>query len=68
MSERMNGVVKWFDEKKGFGFIAADNKDFFVHYKSIAGDGFKNLLEGQKVTFVPRKGDKGMLADSVMNA
>ena len=49
----MNGTVKWFNEQKGFGFIANDNggDDVFVHFSSITGDGFKTLTEGQKVSF-----------------
>lgn len=49
----MNGTVKWFNEAKGFGFIENDEggEDVFVHFSSIAGEGFKTLAEGQKVTF-----------------
>ena len=49
----MSGTVKWFNEQKGFGFIANDNggDDVFVHFSSITGDGFKTLTEGQKVSF-----------------
>ena len=49
----MNGTVKWFNEQKGFGFIANDNggDDVFVHFSSITDDGFKTLTEGQKVSF-----------------
>lgn len=68
MSDRLNGVVKWFDSKKGFGFIAADGKDYFVHYKAISGMGFKNLEEGQQVSFAVKRGDKGLLADNVLAA
>ncbi len=47
------GTVKWFNPEKGYGFIANDNggDDVFVHFKSIQGDGYKTLAEGQKVTF-----------------
>lgn len=65
-TERLQGVCKWFDSKKGFGFVAADGKDYFVHYKAIAGTGFKNLEEGQKVSFLVKRGDKGLLADQVL--
>jgi CspA family cold shock protein len=49
----MNGTVKWFNESKGFGFIANDDggEDVFVHFSSIVGQGFKTLAEGQKVSF-----------------
>ena len=60
-----SGIVKWFDPKKGYGFISADNKDYFVHYRSIAGTGFKNLLEGQKVSFDVRSTERGFAADNV---
>jgi CspA family cold shock protein len=48
-----NGTVKWFNSEKGYGFIANDNggDDVFVHFRSIQGDGYKTLTEGQKVTF-----------------
>ena len=63
----MNGVVKWFNEEKGYGFIKTDelDKDVFVHYSGIAGDGFKKLVEGQKVTFDTEDGDKGIKAINV---
>jgi CspA family cold shock protein len=64
--ERLNGVTKFFDTKKGFGFITGeDGKDYFVHFRSIRGTGFKNLTEGQAVTFELKKGDKGIMADNV---
>ena len=69
MSERHNGTVKWFNERKGFGFIAReDGADVFVHYREIRGDGFKTLAEGQRVEFslVPR--DKGPAAEDVVPA
>ena len=55
------GVVKWFSDAKGYGFIAPDGggKDLFVHYTSVAGTGFRTLLEGAKVTFEAREGQKG---------
>ena len=66
MSVRQTGTVKWFNDEKGFGFITPESgADLFVHYRSIESAGFKSLSEGQKVTFVAVKGQKGMQADQV---
>ncbi|MBB2494829.1 cold-shock protein [Aquipseudomonas ullengensis] len=66
MSERQTGTVKWFNDEKGFGFITPESgADLFVHYRSIQSSGFKSLQEGQKVSFVAVKGQKGMQADDV---
>jgi CspA family cold shock protein len=66
MAERENGVVKWFDVKKGFGFITREEgSDVFVHYSSIQGDDFRKLEEGQKVSFVVSETDKGLQAQDV---
>jgi CspA family cold shock protein len=60
------GTVKWFDEKKGFGFITMDGgKDVFVHYSGIIGNGFRKLTEGDRVTFEVKEGGKGPQADQV---
>ena len=60
------GRVKWFNDKKGYGFIEADNgHDVFVHFSSIEGDGFKSLAEGEKVSFVEERGAKGPQAVNV---
>lgn len=61
----MQGVVKWFNDKKGYGFIESDNKDFFVHFKEIKKDGFKTLTPGEKVTFSFIDSPKGFLAKDV---
>ncbi|KTD49989.1 Cold shock protein CapB [Legionella quinlivanii] len=67
MSQRESGTVKWFNEKKGFGFIVNQNgDDIFVHYKDIQGAGFKTLHENDSVTFVLDKGPKGLKAQDVM--
>ena len=61
------GRVKWFDEKKGFGFIEReDGKDVFVHFRAIQGGGFSTLLEGQKVSFEVEDGQKGPQAANVV--
>jgi CspA family cold shock protein len=61
------GTVKWFDEKKGFGFIASDSgPDIFVHYTNISGDGFRTLAEGDAVVFDIVKGEKGPKAENVI--
>ena len=61
------GTVKWFNDGKGYGFIAPDGggKDVFVHFSAIAGDGFKTLTEGAKVEFEQREGQKGPEAANV---
>jgi len=61
-----SGKVKWFDNKKGFGFIAQDSgQDVFVHHTSITGTGFKTLNEGEEVTFDIVPSDKGLKAQNV---
>lgn len=63
---REQGQVKWFDNKKGFGFIARDGKpDIFVHFKSIKGEGYKTLEDGQRVSFEIVEGRKGLQADNL---
>ncbi len=69
MSQRETGHVKWFNEKKGFGFIINQHgDDIFVHYKDIQGEGFKTLHENDPVTFVLDKGPKGLKAQEVVVA
>ena len=61
------GKVKWFDEKKGIGFIIRDEgTDVFVHYSAIQGDGFKTLKEGQEVEFEVVTADKGDQAQNIV--
>ena len=56
-----SGTVKWFNDSKGYGFITPDegSKDLFVHHSNIAGEGFKSLAEGARVSFEEREGAKG---------
>lgn len=65
MSETVEGMVKWFDASKGFGFILRDNLEYFVHFSSIIMEGYKKLDEGQKVSFVISDGQKGKCAEQV---
>ncbi|MBU0484292.1 MAG: cold-shock protein [Proteobacteria bacterium] len=66
MSERQMGTVKWFNSSKGYGFITRDNgDDVFVHFRSIQGEGYRNLEEGQKVEFKVVEGQKGLQAEEV---
>ncbi len=62
------GTVKWFNDQKGYGFIAPDEggKDLFIHHSNIAGTGFKTLAEGAKVEFEVREGSKGPEAVNVV--
>jgi cold shock protein len=60
------GTVKWFNSAKGFGFIARESgEDVFVHFKAIAGSGYKSLNEGDRVSFDVEKGPKGLQASNV---
>jgi len=62
----VKGAVKWFNENKGFGFLAQeDGDDVFVHYSSIEGAGFKSLTEGQSVEFDVQEGPRGSQAVNV---
>ncbi len=60
------GKVKWFNPKKGYGFISTtDGQDIFVHYSNVAGEGYKTLKEGGQVTFDIVEGEKGLRAENV---
>ena len=66
MSEFMTGTVKWFNESKGFGFIARESgPDLFAHFRSIVGSGLKTLTEGQRVQFTVTEGKKGPQAENI---
>ena len=66
MEETVSGTVKWFNTSKGFGFILTeDNREVFVHYSDILSDGFRNLTEGEKVTFRIVNNGKGLRAVEV---
>lgn len=67
MGERVNGTVKWFNNAKGFGFITQgeNDEDVFVHFRSIQGDGYRTLDEGQAVEFTLARGPKGLQAEDV---
>ncbi len=68
-NKRELGTVKWFNDAKGYGFIARENgEDVFVHFSSIEGSGFKSLKEGQRVEFMVAPGRKGLAAVEVTKA
>jgi CspA family cold shock protein len=67
--DRMKGVVKWFNNAKGYGFIGrSDGPDVFVHYSAIAAEGYKSLQEGDQVEFEIAEGQKGPQAANVIKA
>jgi len=67
MSNRVTGTVKWFNEAKGFGFIAqSSGPDVFAHFSAISNPGFKTLAEGQKVEFTVVQGQKGPQAENIV--
>lgn len=66
MTDRVSGTVKWFNNSKGFGFIARESgDDVFVHFRAIRGEGYKSLQEGQSVEFELHDSDKGLQAQEV---
>ena len=62
------GIVKWFNDEKGFGFISQENggPDVFAHFRQIKGDGFRSLAEGQRVEFTVTQGQKGPQAEDIV--
>jgi CspA family cold shock protein len=65
----LEGTVKWFSDKKGYGFITREGEDdIFVHYSTIQGEGFRTLREGEKVEFEMVTGERGMKATNVVKA
>ncbi|MAG20717.1 MAG: cold-shock protein [Candidatus Marinimicrobia bacterium] len=66
MADREKGTVKWFNPKKGFGFISRESgEDVFVHFSSIMGEGYRTLMEGEEVEFEVASGEKGLEAKEV---
>ncbi len=66
MENRQTGTVKWFNDRKGFGFIIPEQgTDVFVHYRSIRGEGHRSLVEGQAVEFAVVESTKGLQAEDV---
>jgi CspA family cold shock protein len=67
MSNTITGTVKWFNDSKGFGFIEQESgADVFAHFSNIQGDGFKSLVEGQRVQFTVTQGQKGPQAENIV--
>ncbi|MBF0448265.1 MAG: cold-shock protein [Magnetococcales bacterium] len=68
MSDRETGIVKWFNDSKGFGFAERDGGkgDAFIHHSAISGSGFKSLTEGQRVEFTVVEGQKGPACENVV--
>ena len=65
-SAREQGIVKWFNDSKGFGFIQREGgEDIFVHFRAIQGDGYRSLKDGEKVEFSVAEGEKGLQAEEV---
>lgn len=61
----LQGIVRWFDDKKGYGFIDCEGKEYFIHFKEITARGYKTLKEGEKVSFEPETSSRGLSAKCV---
>lgn len=69
MADREIGTVKWFNNAKGYGFIEReDGQDVFVHYRAITGEGYRKLIDGQRVEYTVVEGQKGLQAEDVSPA
>ena len=70
LQDMPQGTVKWFSEERGYGYISPDDggEELFVHHTGIAGEGYKSLEEGEKVTYEAAQGRKGMQAENVTKA
>jgi len=66
VDKTLTGTVKWFDTKKGFGFVNADDKDYFVHFSSIKSEGYRKLVDGEEVSFEIGATEKGECAVEVV--
>ena len=67
MADRETGTVKWFNNSRGYGFIGREEgEDVFVHFRSIEGDGYRTLEQGQQVEFTVTQGQKGLQAEQVV--
>jgi len=61
----LHGIVKWFNDKKGYGFISSEGREYFVHFSEIQKDGHKTLYENEKVSFTPENSKRGTVATKV---
>ena len=63
---KVKGVVKWFSDAKGYGFICAhDGGEYFAHYSEVVGEGFKSLAQNSRVDFIPKNSAKGLVASEI---
>ncbi len=62
----ISGEVKFFNNEKGFGFVHASGKDYFIHFRDIDNEGFKTLTKGEKVSFIPEESPRGLVAKKLI--